>query len=98
MIGIDHISEIANLQRGPKETADAAGVVPPSHARTVLQLLEFQIPSPCLFDFRKGGFFAGSKVFGAPMFFMSDGVEEILGLAADVGGRSRSHHSMTALA
>ena len=98
MIGIDHIAEIANLQRGPKETADAPGVVAPSHARAMLQLFGFQIPSPCLLDFSKGGFFAGSKVFGTPMLFMSDGLKEILGLAADVGWTSRSHHSMTALA
>ena len=32
------------------------------------------------------------------MLFMRDGVEEILGLAADVNGASWSHHSMTALA
>jgi hypothetical protein len=32
------------------------------------------------------------------MFFMRDGVEEILGLTANVSGWNRRHHSMTALA
>ena len=36
MIGIAHISEVANLQRGPKEAADAAGIVAPCHASAML--------------------------------------------------------------
>jgi hypothetical protein len=98
MIGIDHISKVADLQGTPKEPAYAAGVVAPGHSGSVFQLFIFQIPRPRFFDFRKGGFFAGGKVFGAPMLFLRDGLEEILGLAADVGGRIWCHHSITALA
>ena len=98
MIGIAHIATIADFERGPKETADATGIVAPSHACTVFQLLEFQIPRSRFFDFGKYCFLAGGEVMGAPLLFMRDGVEEILGLAADVGGMGRCHHSMTALA
>ena len=99
MIGIAHILKVADLQGTPKEATDAAGVVAPGHSRSVFQLFEFQIPEPRFFDFGKRGFFAGGKVFGAPMLFLRDGVEEILGLAADPGTvEGRDYHSITALA
>jgi hypothetical protein len=99
MIGIAHIPKVADLQRGPKETADAAGVVAPSHAGSVFQLFDFQIPGSGLVDFRKGGFFAGLEVGVAPATLPRDGLEKILGLAANSSNVSgRDYHSITALA
>jgi hypothetical protein len=99
MIGIARISKVADLQGTPKEPADAAGVIAPSHSSTMFQLMEFQIPEPRFFDFGGGGFFAGGEVFGAPMLFLRDSLEKILGLAVNFGVYGGwVYHSMTALA
>jgi hypothetical protein len=98
LVGIGNVAEVADFERGPKESANAAGVVAPGHAGAVLEFGKIQRPGAGGFDLGVDVVFSGVEVAGAPGFFDGEGVEEFEGFAEDVFAGGEIYHSMTALA
>ena len=73
-IGVRNVTQITNAEGRPEKTANAAGIIPPSHARPVLEFLKGQCPLT-----RQHRSLPRMKLFLTPLFLCTTGLKKIQG-------------------